>query len=147
MLGAEGEIVPVKFELTPSAPGRREMTLRVQAPPADANPQDNQFGPVEIEIVDRKTRVLLFAGGPAREYIFLRNLLRRDKDVEVDVLLQSAQPGISQDANQILDEFPQTREELYDYDCLVAIDPDWQKLSGAATGAASSAGSAIRRAA
>lgn len=130
VLGAEGEIVPVKFELTPTAPGRREMTLRVQAPPADANPQDNQFGPVEIEVIDRKTRVLLFSGGPSREYIFLRNLLKRDKDVEVDVLLQTAKPGASQDANQILDEFPDTREDLYDYDCIVAIDPDWQQLSG-----------------
>src|SRR5690606_25680977 len=73
--------------------------------------------------------VLLFAGGPAREYVFLRNLLHRDKDVEVDVLLQSAQPGVSQDASRILDEFPTTREEMFAYDCLVAIDPDWQQLS------------------
>jgi hypothetical protein len=130
VLGEEGEIVPIKFELTPSAPGRRELTLRVQAPPSDANPQDNQFGPVEIEVVDRKTRVMLFAGGPAREYIFLRNMLQRDKDVEVDVLLQSAQPGVSQDAHAILDEFPDTREALYEYDCIMAIDPDWQQLSG-----------------
>ena len=128
-LAADGEVVPVKFELTPEETGRRSFTLRVEAPPADANAQDNQFGPVDVEIVEQKTRVLLFAGGPTREYVFLRNLLRRDKDVVVDVLLQTAQPGISQDANQILDEFPATREELYAYDAIVAFDPDWLQLS------------------
>ena len=137
---------PIKFELTPNAPGRRELTLRVQAPPADANPQDNQFGPVEIEVVDRKTRVLLFAGGPAREYIFLRNLLQRDKDVEVDVLLQTAQPGISQDANEILDEFPRDARGAVR---LRLPGGHRSQLAGAlrrAVGAAGRAGSAIRRA-
>lgn len=129
-LGKDGEVVAVKFELTPGAVGRRSMTLRAIAPPNDSNAQDNQFGPIDIEIVEQKTRVLIVSGGPSREYIFLRNLLRRDKDVIVDVLLQSAKPGISQDANQILDEFPSTREELYAYDCLVAFDPDWLQLSG-----------------
>jgi hypothetical protein len=129
-LGEEGEVVPVKFELTPEAAGRRSLTLRVQPPASDGNAQDNQFGPIDVEIVEQKTRVLLFAGGPMREYVFLRNLLRRDKDVVVDVLLQTAQPGISQDANAILDEFPGTREELFAYDAIVAFDPDWQQLSG-----------------
>ena len=46
----------------------------------------------------------------------------------VDVILQSAQPGISQDANKILDRFPATREELYSYDCIVAFDPNWTAL-------------------
>jgi hypothetical protein len=129
-LGDDGEVVPVKFELTPESAGQRSLTLRVQGPVADSNAADNQFGPVDVEIVEQKTRVLLFAGGPAREYVFLRNLLRRDKEVIVDVLLQTAQPGMSQDANSILDEFPTTREELFAYDAIVAFDPDWQALSG-----------------
>ena len=85
----------------------------------------------EIEVVDRKTRVLLFASGPMRDYQFLRNQLHRDPTMIVDVLLQTAQPGISQDANKILDHFPSTAEELYQYDCIVAFDPDWTKLDAA----------------
>jgi hypothetical protein len=46
----------------------------------------------------------------------------------VDVLLQSAQGNISQDANKILARFPSTREELYSYDCVVAFDPNWSEL-------------------
>jgi len=71
---------------------------------------------------------MLIASGATRDYRFLRNQLRRDRHATVDVLLQSAQPGISQDADQILDEFPRTKEELYPYDCIVAFDPDWTLL-------------------
>ncbi len=72
----------------------------MKAPPEDNNAADNQQE-VDIEIVDRQTRVLLIASGPTREYTFLRNQLRRDKDVIVDVWLQSASgPLISQDASE-----------------------------------------------
>ena len=63
---------------------------------------------MDVEIVDQKNRVLLLAGGPSREYQFLRSLLFRDRSTTVDVLLQTAQPGISQDAAKILDDFPAT---------------------------------------
>jgi hypothetical protein len=128
-LGADGEVLPVKFELTPGEAGRRSLSLRVLAPPNDGNAQDDLFGPVDVEVIEHKTKVLLFAGGPSREYIFLRNQLRRDSEIVVDVLLQTARPGVSQDANKILDDFPLTREELYAYDCIVAFDPNWQELS------------------
>ncbi|MGH7193913.1 MAG: VWA domain-containing protein, partial [Candidatus Saccharimonadales bacterium] len=129
-LGGDGEVVPVLFELTPTEAGRRTLRLRVRPPAADRNPSDNQQE-ADVEIVDRKTRVLLFAGGPTREYQFLRNQLRRDRDVVVDVLLQSGASGISQDAQEILDAFPNTPEALFEYDALVAFDPDWRQLSAA----------------
>ena len=126
-LGADGEVVPVKFELTPAEPGRETLRLRIAAPPDDSNPNDNEQQ-VDLEIVSHKTRVLLLASGPTREYCFLHTQLHRDRNMVVDILLQTAQPGISQEANKILDEFPATREELDAYDCIVAFDPDWQQL-------------------
>jgi hypothetical protein len=129
-LGADGETVPVRFDLTPTEPGRRALTARVVAPADDSNPNDNQQQ-AEVEVVDEKTRVLLFASGPTREYRFLHTLLFRDDHVEVDVLLGTAQEGISQEARRILDAFPATREELDEYDCIVAFDPDWQSLPAA----------------
>jgi len=122
------EPVVVRFELTPEQLGRRVLCLRVKGPKDDANPDDD-FREGEIEIVDRKNRVLIFAGGPMREYRFLRNMLYRDRTTIVDVLLQTAQAGISQDAHKLLDDFPATPEEMFQYDCVVAFDPDWQDLS------------------
>ena len=75
--------------------------------------------------------MLLVASGPTREYRFLRDQLHRDRTMKTDVLLQTAQAGISQDADNILTEFPSTREELYQYDCIVAFDPDWTQLDAA----------------
>jgi len=126
-LGGRGEVVPIKFDITPAEKGRRMYRLRVKAPPDDSNANDDQQE-VDIEIVDRKTKVLLIASGPTREYIFLRNQLRRDKETVVDVWLQSAPSGVSQDANKILESFPSTPQELFDYDCIVAFDPDWKAL-------------------
>ena len=126
-LSGDGEVVPVKFEITPVEKGRRTFQLRVKSPPEDSNISDDQQE-ADVEIVDRKTKILLIASGPMREYIFLRNQLRRDKQTVVDVWLQSAQEGISQDANKILSDFPSTAPELYDYDCIVAFDPDWRQL-------------------
>ncbi|HVU86936.1 MAG TPA: vWA domain-containing protein [Pirellulales bacterium] len=130
VLGGDGEVVPVAFEMVPDAVGRKTLSLRVVPPRQDSYAGDD-LQEVDIEIVDRKTKVLLFAGGPTREYQFLRNQLRRDKDMIVDVLLQTGEEGMSQDANEILDAFPSTREELFEYDCIVAFDPDWRVLSTA----------------
>jgi hypothetical protein len=118
--------------------GRQTYTLVLEGLPDDSNPADNK-SQVDVEIVERKNRVLLFAGGATREYQFLRNQLRRDKYTVVDVILQNAREGISQDANKILDDFPRTFQELAGtknamgedeggYDVIVAFDPDWRKL-------------------
>ena len=127
-LGADGEVVPVKFQLTPTKVGRQTLCVRVQAPAGDHNPNDN-FREADVEVVDRKNHVLLIAGGPSREYQYLRTLLFRDKSILVDVLLQSSTAGASQEANAILSEFPSTREQMFAYDCVVALDPNWKTLT------------------
>jgi hypothetical protein len=120
-------MVPVSFDLEPEEAGTFIYQLKVNVPADDGNPRDNQRE-AEVVVVDRQTRVLLFASGPMRDYQYLRNQLHRDKTMTVDVLLQTAQPGVSQDANEILDRFPTTAEDLYQYDCIVAFDPDWTAL-------------------
>jgi len=127
-LGSRGEVVPVKFDITAAEPGRRVYRLRVNAPADDSNASDDQQE-ADVEIVDRKNKILLVASGPTREYTFLRNLLQRDKETIVDVWLQSATEGISQDAHAILKEFPSTPQTLFEYDAIVAFDPDWTLLT------------------
>jgi hypothetical protein len=127
VVGADDEVVSVSFDVEPDEVGSFIYQLRLITPPDDGNARDNQRE-AEVDVVERKTRVLLFASGPMRDYQYLRNQLFRDRTMTVDVLLQIAQPGISQEANEILDQFPTTAEQLYEYDCLVAFDPDWTEL-------------------
>ena len=132
MLGADGELVPVRFDVPGLAtPGRRPVAVRVVPPAADRSAADDVQA-VDIEVVDRVTQVLLMAGGPGREYQFMRNVLERDKSFAVDVLLGTAAAGISQDARRILEAFPPADEPLGEYDAVVAIDYDWRLLEPAA---------------
>ncbi len=112
-VGSSGKVVPIKFEHTPKEQGVRIFRLRVQSVQGELDKKDNEKT-AKVEIVDRKTKVLLVASGPTREFIFLRNQLFRDKETTVDVLLQSGRPGISQEADDILNEFQSSEEELFE---------------------------------
>ena len=123
----DDEEVSVKFDIEPAEIGRLILELKVVAPEQDQYGADNHRE-VEMEVVERKAKVLLIASGAMRDYRFLRNQLRRDRFTEVDVWLQSALPGVSQDADRILTSFPDSKEALYPYDCIVAFDPNWGLL-------------------
>ena len=56
---------------------------------------------------------------------------REIQSFAVDILLNSAPPGISQDARKVLEDFPESREALDEYDVIVAIDYDWEQLDPA----------------
>ncbi|MGH7202120.1 MAG: hypothetical protein ACREJB_16060, partial [Planctomycetaceae bacterium] len=75
---------------------------------------------------------LLMAGGPMRDYRFVRNMLYRHGAVEMDVWLQTVLPAtatlVSQESNELLTQFPETKEDLFDYDVIAAFDPDWSQI-------------------
>ena len=130
-LGGDGELVAVRFDVPGlPTPGSRTLAVRVTPPAADTTAGDDTQS-AAIEVVDRVTRVLLMAGGPGREYQFMRSVLHRDPSFAVDVLLGTAAPGMSQDSRRILAAFPPSDEALAEYDAVVAIDPDWRLVEPA----------------
>ncbi|NCY02760.1 MAG: hypothetical protein EBX36_07575, partial [Planctomycetia bacterium] len=130
-LAADGELVAVRFDVPGlPTPGSRTLTVRVAAPTGDSTAGDDSQS-AGIEVVDRVTRVLLMAGGPGREYQFMRSVLHRDPSFAVDVLLGTAAPGMSQDSRRIVEAFPPSDEALAEYDAVVAIDYDWQLVEPA----------------
>jgi hypothetical protein len=129
-LAGDGSLSGVKFEMEPESVGRRRLAVRVIAPKTDQNEKDN-VRDARYEVVARKLRVLTIAGGPTREYRFVRNLLFRENSIRLDTWLQTGQPGISQDADNLLSEFPATAAELFEYDAIAMFDPDWTQISAA----------------
>ncbi|HYO25634.1 MAG TPA: hypothetical protein VEQ85_11885 [Lacipirellulaceae bacterium] len=127
---SDADTVEVEFDLEPAVVGPLELEARVAAPADDQYADDNQRS-AEVEVVDANTRVLLVASGATRDYRFLRNQLRRDRRMTVDVWLQGAPAGISQDADKILTSFPASKDELFAYDAIVAFDADWMQLETA----------------
>ena len=124
----DGTLSGIKFELEPASVGRRKLAIRVVPPKQDQNENDNARD-ARYEVVARKLRVLTIAGGPTREYRFVRNLFYRDPSIRLDTWLQTGKPGMSQDADQLLKEFPSTAAELFEYDAIAMFDPDWTALS------------------
>ncbi len=130
-LAGDGEVVPVKFDLPPLELGAHVLCMRIKSGSAAGGAPSGSplFAEDKVVVDAHKMRVLLVAGGPMRDYQFLRTMLFRDKSIDVDVLLQSGQPGISQEATNLLTEFPTSKPQMAEYDCVVAFDPDWQLLS------------------
>jgi len=122
-----GDPTPVSFEFTLQEEGRFILSLRAVSEDGDARPEDDVLE-TDIQVLARRERILLLAGGPCRDYQFLQAQLYRDPAFEVDVILQSAPSTAFQDADAVLTSFPATKEEMYSYDCLVAFDPDWTQL-------------------
>ncbi len=120
-------IVSEKVELSPPPIGKYQLITRIKSG------NKTKFLNTIFESVDRKLQVLLVASAPLRDYRFLRNQLFRDDSFELDVFLQSASGGISQDVRTILETFPIDLEELDQYDIVVAHDVDWIDLGEEAT--------------
>ncbi|MEQ1906151.1 MAG: hypothetical protein ABL888_18345, partial [Pirellulaceae bacterium] len=130
VLSNDGKATPVDFELRRDAVGSRRYQVRIAKLPNEIDGNDNVRSSL-VEIVDKKTVVLLIAGGPHRDFQFLRNQLFRDPTIELQVFLQSAKEGADQEGHKIFKAFPQTMEELDAIDCIVAFDPDWSALEPA----------------
>lgn len=114
-------------EIDADTAGLYELVAKLEPTGRDADPTDNVLS-VRVELVDEPTRVLLAAGGPARDYRFLRDQLFRDKLFECDVLLQSATGAVTQDAGEVLAALPSDETAWEDYDVLVALDLDWSLI-------------------
>lgn len=108
-----------------------------------AEPEHISDPPTRVLVQNKELRVLLFAGGPTRDYQFLRTLLFREvqeKRMELSVYLQTGkEEGVDQDVagERLLSHFPNRLGQddpsdkyssLNMYDVLIAIDPDWNAL-------------------
>ena len=85
-----------------------------------------------VNVIDRKLHVLVVASGPMRDYRFLHTMLSRHSSIDVDIWLQTVSAAtagqVSQESKRLLLEFPRTAAELFDYDVIIAFDPDWSRI-------------------
>jgi hypothetical protein len=100
--------------------------------------------PARVVVQKRPLRVLLFAGGPNRDYQFLRTLFYREVKehrMELSIFLQTApDKDVDQDveSERLLTRFPDRagaedirdrHHNLNEYDVIIAFDPDWSLLT------------------
>ncbi|MDW8077519.1 MAG: hypothetical protein RMJ16_01400 [Thermoguttaceae bacterium] len=105
----------------PTQVGIRRFVVEL-TPTVEESNQDNNRLERTITVTDEKIRVLLAASGPSYEFRFLRNLLARERTVELRTHLQEADPGHSQQDSLALESFPIRREELMWFDVVILMD-------------------------
>ncbi|QDU79697.1 hypothetical protein Pla110_14110 [Polystyrenella longa] len=132
----DGLPVEVQFEQNPTVVGAFEYLIRgsVSAERSEITEDDNILRR-SVTVEDKKTKVLLIASGPMRDYRFVRNMLFRHPGMTTDVWLQSIDPTtagmVSQESNELLTSFPNSAVDLIEYDAIVAFDADWKQFTQA----------------
>ncbi len=141
-LGKVGMAEKVSFDqaLEETATLRYTVEANLLDPVAELKKDDNVKS-ANVVISDRKTRVLLVAGGPMRDYRFLCSIVARNPSFRGRAFLQTVDPATFESVSQnleLIDEFPSTMEELNGsadanddtkgYDVIVFFDPDWKSL-------------------
>jgi hypothetical protein len=128
--------------------GTWQFVAKVPRHPREAFPKELHVSdpPTRVLVQKRKLRVLLFAGGPSREYQFVRTLFYREvleKRMDLAIYLQTGkEDNVDQDVESewLLTHFPDKlgpddprdkHSSLNEYDVILAFDPDWEALEPA----------------
>lgn len=125
---SDESLVPIEFTYLPEVTGRWEVLVR-SSKTAEESLTDDNSATAAFDVIDQSTKVLILSGGPTREYRFLRNLLYRDPSIDVSVHLQSSTAISAQEADAVLDVLPESKDEMFAFDVVIAIDPDWSLVS------------------
>jgi uncharacterized membrane protein len=120
-LPAVGELA-VRVHATASEPGPRVFSFRV-VPLAGEQVVENNRRDVLIRVADREEKILYFEGEPRFEAKFLRRAVDGDDNLRVVTLLRTSENKFYRvavdDAEELADGFPRSREELYRYRGLI----------------------------
>ena len=94
-LPGDGSTVEVKFTQQPDVAGEFRYVVRARAGSATVSEYRTEDNVREATVTfsERSTSVLLIAGGPTRDYHFLRTMLFRSATTDVDVWLQTVAPA------------------------------------------------------
>jgi hypothetical protein len=88
----------VHFSTKVARPGEYTLEAKVEPDP-DELTADNNRAMRRVRVIDERIRVLYVEGYPRWEYRYLKNALVRDRHMEVQCLLISADPGFVQESS------------------------------------------------
>ena len=121
-LPPDGESATVKVRFTANEAGARVFKFTVPTQAGEQVTQNNSRDAL-IQVNDRREKVLYFEGEPRPEMKFVRRGVEDDKNLQVAILLRTAEnkywrADIST-SDEMIGGFPKTREELFAYRALI----------------------------
>lgn len=119
----DGETATVRLYYRPTREGTQRFVVE-STPLADESRTDNNRLPATVEVHDEQLRVLLVQAAPSFEFRYLRNVLMREPSIDLECVLQEADPQYSEIAAGARPGFPLSRDELFGYDAIILGDVD-----------------------
>ena len=132
VLEGNGNRQRVRFLFQPRKAGKTTATIEVEKQGGEVF-YDNNSMSRNLTILDQKIKVLYAEYLPRWEYRYLKNALIRDKTMETQVFLFSADPEFTQDSSTgvpPLRAFPSRKEELFKYHVIILGDVDPERHLG-----------------
>ena len=120
---AKGQPQKVRIVYRPTQTGQFEYEMEVRPMAAEINDRDNARSKI-VTVRKEQIRVLLVQNYPSYEYRYLKHMLERDSTIELNVVLQDADREYAELDKSALRVFPVSREELFNYDCIIFGDVD-----------------------
>lgn len=111
----------VTFTYRPNEVGTHRFAVELTSGVKESSRENNRLER-SITVTDEKIRILLAAGGPSYEFRFLRNLLARERTVELRTFLQEADPGHSQQDSLAIPAFPLRQDDIMWFDVIILLD-------------------------
>ena len=117
----------ITFAIAPKVPGPHIYRLQIPAQPGEVA-RDNNETLVYTHIAKERIQILLVAGGPSPELVFMRRSLEADPHVEIEVLIQQSAEKFYRGAFLELDQ-------LQNRDVVILLDPGRELMAGKEGGA------------
>jgi uncharacterized membrane protein len=121
-LPPDGESATVKVRFTASEAGARLFKFKVPTQAGEQVTQNNARDAL-IQVNDRREKILYFEGEPRYEMKFVRRGVEEDKNIQVTILLRTAENkywrGDVSNPDELIAGFPKTREELFSYRAII----------------------------
>ncbi len=127
----DGKPINIEVPYTPKVEGEFDYTLEV-VPLADETNVENNAETQHVSVRGERIRVLLVDSQPRYEFRAIKQLLEREKTVELHVVLQEADLEFSAEDRTALNHFPVKKEELFQYDVVIFGDVHPGRLSSGA---------------
>jgi uncharacterized membrane protein len=122
-LPADGDPAAVRVRFTATEAGPRVFTLKIAPQPGEVVTQNNQRD-VQIDVRDRRERILYYEGEPRFEMKFMRLAIAEDPNLQLVTLQRTAENkyyrfDVDPSGVELAAGFPKTREELFAYRAIV----------------------------
>lgn len=121
-LSADSTVTTAWVDVALNEAGPHQLGFSVESDAVEPESRNNERATL-INVANEDYRILYYEGEPRWEYKFLRRAIAHDDDLNVATLLRVSpnkfyRQGID-DALQLQDGFPQSRDELFTYDALI----------------------------